>query len=130
MNTQTNSGITVAFHIGRGGRFYNSGHKEFLGEMDISKLINIYDDSRPMFYHDRDEKGKFCHPYYADQNGNHLIDVKDVESGVGELNFDNDYDTFIVKHIEDCTEYEIDLIRDYEFFKSGVLQDYLNKLEQ
>jgi hypothetical protein len=129
MNTETSSGITVAFHIGRGGRFYNGGLKRYLGEKNIGEIINIYDDTRPMFYRDRDEKGRFCHPYYADHNGNHLIDVKDVESGVGELNFDNDYDTFIAKHIEDCTEHEIDLIRDYEFFKSGVLQDYLNEIE-
>jgi len=32
------SDIIVAFHIGRGGRFYNAGHKSFIGEEPIGKF--------------------------------------------------------------------------------------------
>lgn len=39
-NTTENSGIIVAFHIGRGGQFYNSGHKTFIGERKIDEFTN------------------------------------------------------------------------------------------
>ncbi len=36
-NTQTEK-IIVAFHIGRGGRFHNAGHKSFVGEKNINEF--------------------------------------------------------------------------------------------
>ena len=30
----------VGFHIGRGGRFHNSGHKQFIGECKITDFVN------------------------------------------------------------------------------------------
>lgn len=33
--SKKNSGIIVAFHTGRGGRFYNAGHTTFIGEKSI-----------------------------------------------------------------------------------------------
>lgn len=32
--------IIVAFHIGRGGRFFNGGHKSFIGEKKIGDFTN------------------------------------------------------------------------------------------
>lgn len=39
-NIQTSTEIIVAFHIGRGGRFYNAGHKSFIGTKKISEFTN------------------------------------------------------------------------------------------
>jgi hypothetical protein len=36
----TNTQIIVAFHIGRGGRFHNAGHKSFIGEKKISDFTS------------------------------------------------------------------------------------------
>jgi hypothetical protein len=127
-NLKTTEKVIVSFHIGRGGRFNNAGFKRYLGEKNIGEIINIYDDSRPMFYYDRDKNGRFCKPYYADWNGNHLIDERDVETGVGELNFDNDYDRFISKFIEDCIDSEIELIIESNEWKSSNLETFLENL--
>ena len=73
--------IIVAFHIGRGGRFYNGGHKTFLGEKNINDLMNIQSDY--LFYRNKDNKGRFCSPYHADLNGKLMITEKDAKTGVG-----------------------------------------------
>jgi len=30
----------VAFHTGRGGKFYNAGHVSFIGEKKINEFVN------------------------------------------------------------------------------------------
>jgi len=102
--------IYVAFHIGRGGRFYNSGYVTYMGEMDIHKLIELNDNH--LFYRDKNKNGRFCSPYYSDLNGNEIITIKETKTNVGVLNFDNDYDTYICKRLSDCTEKELELIND------------------
>jgi len=101
----------VAFHIGRGGRFNNPGHLKYIGEMNIASAINLCDNSgNNIFRCNKDANGKFCKPYYADHNGEHLIDESEVLTGVGTLNFDNDYNMVYCKHIGDCDEKELQLI--------------------
>lgn len=39
----------IAFHIGRGGRFYNGGHVTCLGFKDINDIVNIADDRYNLF---------------------------------------------------------------------------------
>jgi hypothetical protein len=126
-NQPTNqlSGIIVAFHIGRGGRFNNSGHKTYLGEHEVSYLININDAN--LFWKDRDEEGKFISPGFFN-NGKLIITDKEAETGTGVLDFDGDYDTDIAKFIEDCTEAEIELIiNDTKELKSVQLQGYISE---
>lgn len=43
MNTEVNNELgktIVAFHIGRGGEFYNQGHRTFLGEKEIGEFTD------------------------------------------------------------------------------------------
>jgi hypothetical protein len=128
MKTTAEKQITVAFHIGRGGRFNNQGHLRYMGEMNIASAINLCDNSgNNIFRHNKDAHGKFCKPYYADHNGNHLIDEAEIATGVGTLNFDNDYDTVYCKHIGDCDEIELQLIADNTDYKSYEVQQYLKE---
>jgi hypothetical protein len=116
----------VAFHIGRGGRFNNQGHVRYIGEMNIEHFVRR---GNHIFFHNRDERGRFCKPYYADLNGNHLIFEEEAATGVGVLNFDNDYDTVYCKHIEDCSERELQLITESIDYKSPEVQEFLKQVE-
>jgi hypothetical protein len=98
----------VAFHIGRGGRFHNSGHKTFYGEYNIMEVINRQDHK--ISWHNKNSLGRFCEPFYADSSGNVLITEKQAATGVGTLDFDGEYDTYICKRLEDCTEAELDIL--------------------
>lgn len=49
-NTTNTTATIVHFHIGRGGQFYNAGHKSFGGERDIQEVINLRDgDTHSLF---------------------------------------------------------------------------------
>ena len=110
MNTSSNKTI-VYFHIGRGGRFNNQGHKSFNGEKNILQVLSDCDNSGQLnFIHERDEKGRFCSPYYADCNGGFLISVKDANTGVGSLDWDGDYDSDYCQYLSECNENELNLI--------------------
>ena len=118
--------LIVAFHVGRGGRFYNGGHVSFIGEKNMHQLINMNDNH--VFYEDR-VNGKFSKPYYTDSNGNIIVDTDDYSKEVGRLDFDGIYDTYYCKYIEDCTDSELELINDSDRYKSVQLEDYLSTLE-
>jgi hypothetical protein len=123
---ETQKSIIVAFHIGRGGRFNNGGHKTYLGEKDINEMLSLNDSGKNhTYYIDRDSKGRFCAPYYADLNMNHIISVKELGTGVGQLEWDTIYDTDICKFIEDCSEDEIELIAKDTAYKSYELREWL-----
>lgn len=49
LNTPTEKTI-VAFHIGRGGRFYNQGFISYLGKKDINELISLNDSGKNHSY--------------------------------------------------------------------------------
>ena len=119
----TTEKIHVAFHVGRGGRFYNAGHKTFIGEMKFSDLVQKR--SEYLFEKNRDEKGRFCSSYLTNGNGSFVTDDS-INDFTGRLDFDGDYDTDIVKEINDCTESEIDIISNSMGFKS---YDLINCLE-
>jgi len=111
----------LAFHIGRGGRFNNQGHVSFRGVETLNEVIGKI--SNWTFEHTRDSEGKFCTPYLADHNGNHLIDLKELATGTGTLNFDNDYDTYYCLRLEDCGDKEIAAIeRSNEYGKEEILE--------
>ena len=113
--------IIVAFHIGRGGRFFNGGHKTFLGEMNYQDLIDMNSDNLFVTY--RDEQGRFCTPFLVNCNCNMVSDT--IKGDVGELNFDNEYDTDYCKLIQDCTDAEIRIIEASTIYKSEELEEYI-----
>jgi hypothetical protein len=136
----------VAFHIGSGGRFNNSGHKSFLG----FHLISDYkDELYPSFenlpalakkftpakfeklqyilerenYSDlrkigvsKKELGDAC---WNDSNGSFIITDADMQSGIGTIDIDGEYDTTYTKYLEDCDLQELELIRDHEGYCRG-----------
>jgi hypothetical protein len=73
---------------------------------------------------ERRTKLKVGQPIYADCNGNELIKFSEVETGCGRLNFDNEYNTDYVKHLEDCDEHECELIL-ADYFTSNEVQEYI-----
>lgn len=118
-----NSGIIVAFHVGRGGRFYNAGHVTYIGEKNFQDLIALNDSH--IFERNRDEKGRFCVPYLTDHNGTHVT-ADDINGLTGSLNFDNDYDSYNCDYIENYSAESIELIvHDTQHVKSNELIAWL-----
>ena len=39
MKTENQNQTIVAFHVGRGGRYWNPGHVSFIGEKKISEFV-------------------------------------------------------------------------------------------
>ena len=129
--------VFVCFHICRGGRYGNPGHKEYLPYVrDFQDLLsreseNLYDVTE-------------------DENGNVLPDDQwhienwasetvvegrvAMEAKTGKLDYDGKSDTYIVKNINDCDEDELQLIVDTdeqgEYVDSDVLAYALNELGQ
>lgn len=136
----------VSFHIGRGGSFWNAGHRSYRGVETIQEVVNIISDKHWLFagYEnqndilgdlDKDIRDKAIDLMsevgqddkledlginvedlgqhgLLDTNGSFMISDEDLESGVGTLNFDNDYDTYYTKHLQDCDVNELKLIAD------------------
>lgn len=123
METENNK-IIVAFHIGRGGRYYNSGHKSYIGEKSFKEIIS--ENQNHIYIKDRDVNGKYIKPIITNESGNEISD-NNINDETGTLNFDEDYDTTISKYIEECTETEIQLIEESKIYKSEELKEYLQK---
>ena len=119
-----NKKIIVTFHIGRGGRFYNSGHKTYKGEKSFKEIIS--ENENHIYIKNRDENGKYIKPIITDESGNEISD-NNINDETGTLNFDGDYDTTITKYIEECTETEIQIIEESNLYKSEELKEYLQK---
>lgn len=105
----------VCFHIGRGGRFNNQGHKTYRNDIeDFQELLRYYADE--LFERTEDEDGnqlsneECC---IEDCNGNVLVQGLEAMTGeTGVLDFDGDYDTSYVKDIKTCTDEELQIIVD------------------
>ena len=118
--------IIVAFHVGRGGRFNNQGHKSYIGEKDFQDLLNLNDAN--LFIYNRDWRtGKFITPFIADCNGNAVSD-DNINSLTGCLNWDNDYNTDYCQYIEECSEDELEIIaKDSNIWKSFELRNWMEE---
>ena len=103
--------IKVRFHIGRGGRFHNAGHKTYVGT--VNDLSDCFGDS---FIISEDENGKTLPDSewrLEDGGGNVILSGRDkIESETGILDWDGEYDTDIVCYLTDCDERECQLIFD------------------
>lgn len=122
MNTER---TIVAFHIGRGGRFNNAGHKTFIGEKNFQDLISM--NSEHLFEQNR-ENGKFCRKYYTDLNGTVIVEADDVNALVGSLNFDNDYDTDYCCYLDECDENELRIIAESDYWNKEALLEEVGYL--
>ena len=105
----------VCFHIGRGGRFNNQGHKTYRNDIeDFQELLRYYADK--LFEYTEDEDGNpladgDCR--IEDCNGRVMVQGReDMESETGRLDFDGDYNTSYVKDIKACTDEELRIIVD------------------
>lgn len=125
----TEKRIIVAFHIGRGGQFYNAGHKSFIGELNLKGIISVVENAGSwLFERNRDDRGRFCKPYLVDSNGNELLDCDEYVKEVGSIDLDGDYDTTYCCYLDDCDEEELQLISNYDGYKSNELDEEIEKL--
>ena len=103
--------IKVRFHIGRGGRFHNAGHKTYVGT--VNGLSDCFGES---FIISEDENGKTLPDSewrLVDGGGNVILSGRDeIESETGILDWDGEYDTDIVRHLSECDDDEYQLILD------------------
>lgn len=88
----------VAFHVGRGGRFNNPGHVEFLGRHVISEYaLATYDLEAPATREPGAE--------WKDLNGSKVGMTNEMfDTGVGYINFDGPYDTTYTMRMGDIEE--------------------------
>lgn len=108
---------TFTFKIGRGGRFYNAGHKKLIGYNE--SLQDYFQDVFLIDGTDDDEDEKLPEEEWLllDANGNTLLKGYEIMSRIGTLDFDGDYDTIIVRSIEELREDEKSIVLDsYETF--------------
>ena len=117
-NNNNSNRILVAFHIGRRG-------KTFLGEKNFQELSSDRMDS--LFLHDRDWKGRFCKPYYADASGNVMVEPGEMNNEVGSLDWDGLYDTDVACYLDECDEDELKLIARDDVFASDEVLEYVNE---
>lgn len=96
----------IAFHYGRGGRFNNAGHCEYYDVKNFGELLSRQSES--IFHNTEDEQGN---PLPDDQQtitdggGNVLVQgAKAINSDEGELDFDGDYDRYVVCDLYDCDD--------------------------
>lgn len=107
--------VFVCFHIGRGGRYGNPGHKEYLPYVrDFQDLLNR--ESEKLYDVTEDEDGN---PLPDDQwhienwASETVVEGRvAMEAKTGKLDYDGKSDTYIVKNIFDCDEDELQLIVD------------------
>lgn len=103
--------MKVRFHIGRGGQFHNAGHKTYVGT--VNDLSDCFGDSIVI---SEDENGKPMPDsdwQLVDSGGNVILTGRDeIESDTGILDWDGEYDTDIVRYLEDCDDDEYQLILD------------------
>ena len=113
----TPKSIIVCFHVGRGGYHNNPGYKSF--NPYVHNIQDLFEDG---FVNCEDEDGNPLPDdewTLTDQGGNIILEGRqEIESPVGVLYWDYDYDTDIAKYIEDCDDEEIDLI--YNTLISGI----------
>lgn len=129
INKDVKNNTIVYFHTGRGGRFYNQGHVTFCGIKDINEVMSLKDDSGHwLFPTSRDDKGRFCKPYYADSNGNCMITFEEAKTGVGSLDWDGQYDTDTCFFLKDCSETDLLIILEsQQLDKLNIIEEYFNE---
>lgn len=119
MKTQTTLAV---FHITRGGRFHNAGHKEFFGFFTYDDFVSYLCDYKDMWDKNRDNKGRFCKKYYTDGTGNHVADHGDMV-----FDFDGDYNRYVLVPFN-----KLDTDEKYIIFRDGnyIEEDVCSSVEK
>lgn len=117
--------IIVAFKIGRGGRFGNSGYKTY--NPRVNKLSDCYGDSTIV---NEDEEGNPLPDEdwtLIDSGGNVILRGEEaITADTGVLDWDGEYDTDIVKYLDECTDEEIDILYRYYLDDEYMGEDIIN----
>lgn len=100
----------VAFHIGRGGRFHNPGHKTFMPH--ITHLSQCYNDKCIIISEDDNGNELPGEQWELIDGGSNVIlrGCDAISNEVGILEWDTIYDTDIVKYLDECDDDELELI--------------------
>lgn len=117
------SDYIVAFHIGRGGRFYNPGYKTFMPH--IKTLSDLYVYNNCVISMEDGEGNALPSEEWLliDNGGNVILEGQDeIESETGVLDWDGAYDTDIVKYLSECSDDELDII--YQAYLNDEYMDY------
>lgn len=152
----TTENTLVAFHIGRGGRFYNAGHTTFIGE---NRKIVEFTDNLFVNYENYNEaheaiKGRDNLEKLLEEATSDNVDAKDKfekrtgidlgnliyvnhngdpvgldfeNDGTGCINIDNDYDTTYVLRLKDCDEKELLLIHKYDGYVNFQVKQWVEE---
>lgn len=84
---------------------------------DFGKVLSDYFNYCDLFIHNEDEDGNMLPDndwVLSTCSGTTILEGRDaIESDTGILDVDGDYDTIIVKNMEDLYEEEIEILRDY-----------------
>ena len=102
--------IKVRFHIGRGGRFHNAGHKTYVGT--VNGLSDCFGESTMIISEDENGKPLPDSEWQLVDGGVILSGRDKIESETGILDWDGEYDTDIVRHLSECDDDEYQLILD------------------
>lgn len=102
----------VTFHIGRGGRFHNSGHRTVIG---YGRTLQDYIKEYHLIDIDENNKELPIEEHtLTDGVGNILMKGEEIYQETGCIDVDGDYDTTIVRYMKDCTDSELQTIwKDY-----------------
>ena len=117
----------LCFHIGRGGRFFNQGHLTFSGTKKITDTSD-FDRLFPPKYKNGNDNLKSKKAEWLSETGNSVeLTNEMVKSGVGRINFDNDFDTTYTTYLKDLSEEEIEAVIkadpwDVEYIKAALIE--------
>lgn len=104
-----------------------------LKKRDLENLLELFETSRDNNDFSRFEKLtglSLGEDVYTDCNGNQIITVAEVETGVGTLEWDGEYDTDTCMLLSDCGESELKLIADSnEWNKESLIQEFFSEIE-
>jgi hypothetical protein len=118
----------LCFHIGLGGRFYNPGHLTFVGTKEITKTSD-FDRLFPPRYKNGNENLRSLKAEWRDECGNSVeLTNEMIKTGVGIINFDNDYDTTYTTRLGDLSESEIEAIQEANPWDLEIINNALIEL--
>lgn len=105
----------VTFQVGRGGRYFNGGHTTFYDDCPIGHVHVVSEKLfSPVSHYDDDDcavEDEDPEAEWTDCDG-HEVGLTNamIESGIGIIDIDGDYESYYSKYLEDCDENELLII--------------------
>ena len=87
----------------------------------------ISDRLDSLFYKDRDSNGRFCKPFYTDASGHVMVEPDEMNSKVGIIDFDGQFDTDVACYLDECDDDELKLISRDDAFVSPEAFEYITE---